>query len=72
MIVIRFTASHLVVDGLKNISQWGEMLNASMKQRIDIGLKKAYRTEPLQMCLNTQSCICELTGAPLILSCTQV
>lgn len=50
MIVTRFTASHLVVDGLKNISQWGEMLNASTKQRIDIGLKKAYRTELLLMC----------------------
>lgn len=49
MIVIRFIASHLVFDGLKSISQWGEMLSASTKQQIDIGLKKAYRTEPLQM-----------------------
>lgn len=37
MIVILFTASSLVSDGLKNISQWGEMLRASTKQQIDIG-----------------------------------
>lgn len=57
MIVIRFTASGLVFDGLKTISQWGEMLSASLKQQIDIGLtvfdateNKSCRTEPLQMC----------------------
>lgn len=38
MIILRFTASSLVFDGLKNISQWGEMLNASAKPQIDIAL----------------------------------
>jgi len=36
--LIQFTASSLVFDGLKNISQWGEVLGASTKQQIDIGL----------------------------------
>lgn len=43
MIIIRFTASSLVFDGLKNISQWGEVLKS--KQQIDIGLTVFDATE---------------------------
>lgn len=45
MIVIWFTASSSVFDGLKNISQWEEMLSASPKQQIDIGLTVFDATE---------------------------
>lgn len=38
MIVIWFTISSLLSDDLKNISQWKEMLNASTKPKIVIGV----------------------------------